>query len=351
MEFASDKNSSQVNNSVDSVGSESEDHFMRRTSLPWVDESAFAFIGLLYRDGKYSLVLRKIPKVAKPAMMNSLEESKAPASQSKKPTIDFEILFDHPKSNHPVYFAKLLQTYFDVNTEYRRLAFFWIQMLKMKGVVGAERGYLSEEAYLLILISYLQKMFFLPRAQWGLKPGEIPEEFKQEKVKKKWNISQAALMSLSGRYGKDALLQLQEAAENGDEDAQKKVKEIPTDKIQVNYGFLDEPKKLREKNTRFAKLTEVRGRKSKHLSVILMKLCRKLVLSLSRKDLVFDPKKGKVYSKRSKNYMLVSIKDPFVKELNYGKQMVDKEKLKHLIDVLKSFMKAAVDGTTSEFFV
>jgi len=51
--------------------------------------------------------------------------------------------------------------------------------------------------------------------------------------------------------------------------------------------------------------------------MILMKLCRKLVLGLPRKNLVFDPKKGRIYSKRD-DRLLVSIKDPFIKEVNYG---------------------------------
>ena len=61
-----------------------------------------------------------------------------------------------------------MNTYFQTNVELRRLAFYWLQMLKMKGIVGAEKGYLSEEAYIIILISYLQKTFHLTRAQTGI---------------------------------------------------------------------------------------------------------------------------------------------------------------------------------------
>ena len=86
------------------------------------------------------------------------------------------------------------------------------------------------------------------------------------------------------------------------------------------------------------------------MSVILMKLVRKLVLSLPRKNLVFNPKQGRIYSKRS-NRLLISVKDPFMKEVNYGWQMRDPEKLKHLIDVLKSFMKAAAEKSVDTFFL
>ena len=81
-----------------------------------------------------------------------------------------------------------------------------------------------------------------------------------------------------------------------------------------------------------------------------MKLARKLVLDLPRKNLVFNPRKGTIYSKRSRSNLLVSIKDPFIKEINYGWQMRDREKLKNIVDVLKSFMKAAADANCDDWF-
>ena len=84
--------------------------------------------------------------------------------------------------------------------------------------------------------------------------------------------------------------------------------------------------------------------------MILMKLCKKLVLGLSNKNLVFDVKKGRIYTKRCNN-LLVSVKDPFIKELNYGKQMMDKEKLVQFVDVLKSFIKAASQKNVDDFFM
>jgi hypothetical protein len=66
--------------------------------------------------------------------------------------------------------------------------------------------------------------------------------------------------------------------------------------------------------------------------------------------MVFDPMRGRLYSKRS-NRLLVSVKDPFMKEMNYGFQMREKEKLENLIAVLKSFLKAAADGSIDDFFI
>ena len=84
--------------------------------------------------------------------------------------------------------------------------------------------------------------------------------------------------------------------------------------------------------------------------MILVKLAQKLVLSLPRKNLVFNPKKGRIYAKRT-NKLLISVKDPFMKEINYGMQMRDREKLKHLVDVLKAFIKAAANKSIDAFFV
>jgi len=81
-----------------------------------------------------------------------------------------------------------------------------------------------------------------------------------------------------------------------------------------------------------------------------MKLCKKLVLGLPHKNLVFDVRKGTIYTKRS-NRLLVSIKDPFVHEMNYGRQMASKENLQKFVDVLRSFMKAASQKNVDEFFL
>ena len=81
-----------------------------------------------------------------------------------------------------------------------------------------------------------------------------------------------------------------------------------------------------------------------------MKLAKKMVLSLPRKNLVFNPRKGRIYSKRT-NKLLVSVKDPFIKEINYGMQMHDREKFNHLISVLKSFIKAAANKSVDAFLL
>lgn len=120
--------------------------------------------------------------------------------------------------------------------------------------------------------------------------------------------------------------------------------------LEVDYAFINDPDKLEVQVNKFKKVTTGFRGKATQLSVILMKLCRKLAVQLVRKDLVFDPRRGTIYTKRS-GRLLVSIKDPFMKEINYGVQMRDKEKRNAFVDVLKSFMKAAADNAVDEFFL
>lgn len=54
-------------------------------------------------------------------------------------------------------------------------------MLKLKGVVGAENGFLSEEALVIILVTWLQKNFYLTKAQFGL-PSDMKRKTYKEKV-------------------------------------------------------------------------------------------------------------------------------------------------------------------------
>ena len=80
-----------------------------------------------------------------------------------------------------------------------------------------------------------------------------------------------------------------------------------------------------------------------------MKLCRKLVLGLPHKNMVFDIRKGRIYSKRN-DRLLVSVKDPFIREINYGATIKEKEKLHAFVEVLKGFIRAAANKTVDEFF-
>ena len=122
---------------------------------PWVEGSEFAFYGLIKNKSYTAIVLRKIM---------AIQEKDKDESKESKPGLDVEIVIEHRHKNHPVKFAELINVYFNMNAEYRRLTFYWLQMLKMKGVVGADRGYLSEEAYIIIMITWLQKNFHLTRA-------------------------------------------------------------------------------------------------------------------------------------------------------------------------------------------
>lgn len=224
-------------------------------------------------------------------------------------------------------------------------------MLSHKEVVGPEKGYLSQEAYLIILITWLQKNFHLPKAQDSIQ--DLTPDIKKERIPENLDVNVASMYTLRGQFGAEQMSKLDLTG----------VSEKPQSRppyIKVDYTFIDTPEKLRMKMGTLAhtrKLTQGKkesrsnaASKSNKLSVILMKLARKLVLSLGRKDLVFNPKRGRIYSKRS-NRLLVSIKDPFIKEINYGCQMRDKEKLKHLVSVLKSFIKAGAECSVDDFYL
>ena len=113
--------------------------------------SKFAFYGLVRNksEGHLAIVLRQI----------KLKEEK----EQKRP-IDFEVVFDHRLRHHPFELCKLVKNYFEQNLEYRKLTFFWLQMLELKGVVGADKGFFSEEALVIMMITWLEKNFFLTKA-------------------------------------------------------------------------------------------------------------------------------------------------------------------------------------------
>ena len=338
IEFQSNKSmdrsldrSVEANESHDSSLSETSVQFQTRMTQPWVEGSEFAFYGLLKRDSYTAIVLRKIKPVQNKDKNEKVES---------KPVLDIEIVIDHRYKNHPVRFAELINAYFDTNVEYRRLTFYWLQMLKLKGVVGAKKGYLSEEAYIIIMITWLQKNFHLTKAQIGL---DKAAKLSKEKMPNDQDVNLGYAFSLRGQLGQEEMKHV-EATGQG-----RVMSRTPY--LKVDYSFIKDPAILRQKADKFSKFVKGRSPKGKHLSVILMKLARKLIIELPRKNLVFNPKQGKIYSKRSRSSLLISIKDPFVKEINYGWQMRDREKLKNLVDVLKSFLKAAADKNSDDWFM
>ena len=54
------------------------------------------------------------------------EDGAAAAASGTKPALDIEIVIEHRHKNHPLKFAKLMNTYFEANVELRRLAFYWL---------------------------------------------------------------------------------------------------------------------------------------------------------------------------------------------------------------------------------
>ena len=81
-----------------------------------------------------------------------------------------------------------------------------------------------------------------------------------------------------------------------------------------------------------------------------MTFIKKLVLSLPKKNMIFDVGKGKYYSKRGKqSAYLISIKDPFIKEMNLG--LKGRDNLNNLVHTLTQFMKEANKCNTCTFLL
>ena len=83
-----------------------------------------------------------------------------------------------------------------------------------------------------------------------------------------------------------------------------------------------------------------------------MTFIKKLVISLPKKSVIFDVGKGRMYSKRGgTSNLLISIKDPFIKEMNHGLYLRDKECLNNLVHTLTQFMKEALKCRTTTFLL
>ena len=89
-----------------------------------------------------------------------------------------------------------MKLYMDINHEIKKIAFYWIYMLNIKGLTQRKNpNYPSETAYLLMLISWLQKEFILPKVQEKARENI---EFKDEKIPSNFSLAKAS--SLRGRF-------------------------------------------------------------------------------------------------------------------------------------------------------
>ena len=153
---------------------------------PWVENSELAFLDMMLQDGNHVLNLQIIPKE---------EEDGAAEAFADIPPLMLEITFMNKNRQHQIKLAKLMRTYMDTNHELRSLAFFWIQMLKFKGLTNTTNGFLSESSYLIMLVSWLQNGFMLPKAQEG---SELADNKKIELEKKSHTFDMKQAASLGG---------------------------------------------------------------------------------------------------------------------------------------------------------
>ena len=107
--------------------------------------------------------------------------------------------------------CKLVRNYFEQNIEYRRLTFFWLQMLSLKGVVGAEKGFFSEEALVIMMVTWLQKNFFVTKAQFPL-DADKERDIKKEKAPKGSHVNLGYAFTLRGQFGPSELAKVGDEA-------------------------------------------------------------------------------------------------------------------------------------------
>jgi len=86
---------------------------------------------------------------------------------------------------------------------------------------------------------------------------------------------------------------------------------------------------------------------------ILLKFFKFLAINLPLRNVIFDVKKGGlVYNRdasRRNKALLVSVKDPFLREQNHGVYLQDEVKLKLLVTRIKEFIIEASKGRLEDF--
>ena len=85
--------------------------------------------------------------------------------EKEKEPLRLRIVFQHPRRQHSVMLSKLIRTYIKSEKQMAPLVYSFINMLSMKGIVGANKGFISETGLVLVMIAWLQKSFKMGKAQ------------------------------------------------------------------------------------------------------------------------------------------------------------------------------------------
>lgn len=251
----------------------------------------------------------------------------------------FKVKFQHMQARREFLLAKLLNLYtFLDRNKFLALAYFWLFFLKTNGFVGEKRGWLSATTYLLMLVNYLQQQYLLPSFQ---------DRGQTELV-----VSPADHMSLERLNARDAqrlktMLTVANVEALGQEEDS-----VAAQHIEIDCFINSEPRNKQLLLDNMVRARGLMGRAHKQPNEsILIKFFKYLAINLPQRNTVFDVKKGGLIYRREERRkgLLVSVKDPFVRELNHGVYLQDEVKLKLLVTRIKEFIIEASKGRIEDF--
>lgn len=120
--------------------------------------------------------------------------------------------------------------------------------------------------------------------------------------------------------------------------------------MEVNYFFRESLEEETEMQLLVREKYLTRSWRDRQNAVIFYRLIEQLVLQKPLTCFKFNIRSAKMYMERTDSKLYFSIKDPFVKALNYGREMIyDPDNIKVMIFTFKKFLKFVVKDEVEKF--
>eukprot|EP00347_Sterkiella_histriomuscorum_P010234 403377078 len=218
--------------------------------------------------------------------------------------------------------AQLLRQYCLLNQGmYKNLAAFWIFIIKLNMVQGVDNGYLSSISYLTMLFNYLQTQQLVPNLQ-------------ESKDVDKQRLNPPEPERLSG--AERDIVQTKLKKENLEE--RSKLYNAERKTYSTSFFFQSEQhakKKLDQISNLFKQIVT-----KKRMEIILVKFLRFISLRLSERNRQFNLASGTVRNIRLPKNQLISIKNPFIPDIDYGQFFSKPENLQHIVQMHRDLFRA-----------
>eukprot|EP00347_Sterkiella_histriomuscorum_P023895 403333015 len=254
----------------------------------------------------------------------------------------FKVKFEHMEVRREARLASLLKRYFDFDSgRLRKVAVVWILFLKLNCLTGKKYGYPSSMAYLLMLINQGQMFYILPNLQRAVTEEE---KIKVEEYTQLEKMTESERKFINNLLCERTLNQRGDNAKNLDIfEQQKQLQHIKVSYfMRQNFNLMQDELRAQRHLLNIGKMD---------IDRLLIQFLKNMAGKLPQRNTKFSIYSGIFKKQRLRRRQLLSIQDPFIKQINHGSILKNRRKFNKLIIKIKEFLRFLCKGSMAEYLL